>query len=104
MRSRLDKEAILAYLKELKPDLKSEGISKIGLFGSFADEKADIASDVDIVICTTDEFKKNHPNFQAFIYLDELRKKMQREFGSVIDLCDESGLKNRDVLKGAIYV
>lgn len=104
MRSRLGKEAILAYLKVLKPDLENEGISKIGLFGSFAEGKEDIASDVDIVICTTDTFKKNYPNFQAFIYLDTLRKKIQREFGSAIDICDESGLKNREILKGAIYV
>lgn len=36
------KEPILLYLKELKPKLQKEGITEIGLFGSFTKEEATI--------------------------------------------------------------
>lgn len=44
------KEEILNYLKEIKPKLKEDGITEIGLFGSYAKGTNDIASDIDIVI------------------------------------------------------
>ncbi|TWO19887.1 nucleotidyltransferase domain-containing protein, partial [Campylobacter hyointestinalis] len=37
----LTKEAILAYLSEIKPSLEKDGIQKIGLFGSYAKGYAD---------------------------------------------------------------
>ena len=52
----ITKEQILAYLRELKPQLQKDGIEKIGLFGSYAKDRASIFSDIDIVIATNDEF------------------------------------------------
>ena len=46
----LTKEAILAYLSELKPSLEKDGIQKIGLFGSYAKGYAGEDSDIDIVV------------------------------------------------------
>ena len=37
------KDEILNFLRELKPELESFGIYKIGLFGSYAKDRANIA-------------------------------------------------------------
>ena len=37
------KDEILNYLRELKPELESFGIYKVGLFGSYAKDRANIA-------------------------------------------------------------
>nr|WP_314166072.1 nucleotidyltransferase domain-containing protein [uncultured Campylobacter sp.] len=37
------KDEILNFLRELKPELESFGIYKVGLFGSYAKDRANIA-------------------------------------------------------------
>lgn len=104
----LTKEEILDYLREIKPELEKDGITKIGLFGSYAKDKASIYSDIDITIETTDKFVKNFTGFKALIYLDDLRNKIARHFKTPTDLCDSAGFKDdvkrQKVLKGVIYV
>ncbi|WP_298026474.1 hypothetical protein [uncultured Campylobacter sp.] len=39
----LTKDEILNFLRELKPELESFGICKVGLFGSYAKGRANIA-------------------------------------------------------------
>ncbi len=99
----LSKESILSYLKEIKPKLAKNGIEKIGLFGSFAKDKADLFSDVDIVIKTTDIFIQKHKGIKGFIYLEELRNEIKNNLHRKIDICDESGLKNKNILEEVIY-
>ena len=48
------KEAILHYLKEIKPELEEYGIEKIALFGSFATDEQNVYSDIDIAIVSKD--------------------------------------------------
>ena len=100
----LSKDDILAYLKELKPTLQKEGIEKIGLFGSFAKDSADLLSDIDIVIKTNNTFIKKYKSINAFLYLDKLRENIKKRFNRDVDICDESGLKNKDIIKDSIYV
>lgn len=103
----LNKEDILNYLSLLKEELKKDGITKLGLFGSYAKNKADLASDIDIVICTSEKFLSRFRAFEAVIYLDELRKKIMKKFKIQVDICDEAGLtkeKKEELLKGVIYV
>jgi predicted nucleotidyltransferase len=100
----LDQKTILTYLTEIKPELSRDGIEKIGLFGSFARYEADLLSDVDIVIKTTDSFIEQHQGAAGFIYLDALRQKIEQHLRRRVDLCDESGLKNKKVLEDVIYV
>ncbi|HEH4490153.1 TPA: nucleotidyltransferase domain-containing protein [Campylobacter coli] len=66
----LKKENILKYLSSIKKELNQDGIIEIGLFGSYAKDKADIASDIDIVICSSEKFLKNFRGFEGAIYLD----------------------------------
>ena len=101
------KEPILLYLKELKPKLLKEGITEIGLFGSFAKEEATIYSDIDIFVKTTDEFRKKHLGFKGFSFLEDLRQDIARHFRKEVDLCNIAGFNDErkaKFLKGAIYV
>lgn len=102
------KEPILLYLKELKPSLEKEGISEIGLFGSFAKDEATIYSDIDVFIKTTKAFwDKYESGLECAVFLDDFRLKIAERFNKDVDLCDISGLqddKRADILEGAIYV
>jgi len=99
----MQKENILDYLGAIKRELKKDGIEKIGLFGSFARDNADLYSDIDIVIKTSSSFAKKFRGADSFIFLDGLRKKIERKFQRKVDICDEAGLRNRSVIKDAIY-
>lgn len=101
------KEPILRYLKELKPKLEKEGITEIGLFGSFAKDEATIYSDIDIFIKTTNEFRKKHLGFAGFGFLEDLRQDIAKHFNKEVDLCNIAGFNDErkaKFLKGAIYV
>ena len=99
----MQKENILNYLANIKSELANNGIEKIGLFGSFARDSADLYSDIDIVIKTSSLFAKKFKGVDSFIYLDDLRKKIEKKFQRKVDICDESGLRNRSVIEDAIY-
>ena len=93
----MKREHLLAFLKENKSFFeKKYGVTKLGIFGSYANDKARDDSDVDIAI----EMKREHKyrNFFALqIYLeDHLHRK--------IDLGIESQLKPlvRDAIKDEI--
>lgn len=100
------KEPILLYLKELKPSLQKEGISEIGLFGSFAKDEATIYSDIDIFIRTTKAFREKHRGFAGFSFLADLRRRIAERFNKEVDLCNIAGFdkEKQDIfLDGAIY-
>ncbi len=97
------KESILEYLKTIKMELMENGISEIGLFGSFAKNSADLYSDIDIVIKSSPSFSKKFKGIDSFLFLDDLREKIERKFQRKVDICDASGLKNRSIIEGAIY-
>lgn len=46
----LTKQEILQRLREVKPQLESFGVSKLGLFGSYVCDEATAKSDIDILI------------------------------------------------------
>ncbi|MCF6207537.1 MAG: nucleotidyltransferase domain-containing protein [Sulfurovum sp.] len=87
----IDKEAIISYLRQLKPVLKEKGIDRIGLFGSIAKGTDDLMSDIDIVIRTTPDFVHRFKGIKAFIFLEDLRRDISRQFGRGVDIYDEAG-------------
>ncbi len=101
--NKLSKQQILRYLQTIKNDLNKNGIEKIGLFGSFVKDSSDLFSDVDIVIKTGDDFVKKHRGIEGFLYFDRLKKMLEREFVRKVDICDESGLKDKDVISEVVY-
>ena len=98
------KNDILKYLSDMKSQLKKDGIERVGIFGSFASGKADLLSDIDLVIKTTKRFVNKYQGIKAFLYLEGLRENIKHTFKRDVDICDESGLKNKDIIKDAIYV
>ena len=97
----LDKNEIITFLRSMKPQLKAAGIERIGIFGSVARDEADLLSDIDIMIQTSSKFAQNFEGVKGFIYLDDLRRKIARQFNRKVDICDETGLKKK--LSGVVY-
>ena len=102
----MQKQTILAFLKEIKPQLKDRGIDKIALFGSFARNENNVYSDIDIAI-------QKEPNYlrsrSAYDYFDEikniqqmLRKKLHRN-SDIFDLDSNSSML-KTIQKDLIYV
>jgi len=103
---RATKLNILEYLKEIKSELESDGISKIALFGSFSRNEQNSYSDIDIAIQKESNYL-SHRN--AYDYFDEInkiktliRKKFRRN-SDVFDLESNSSMKS-SILKDIIYV
>ncbi|SQC36409.1 putative nucleotidyltransferase [Helicobacter fennelliae] len=104
---KLTKEIILEYLSSIKEELNQDGIVEIGLFGSYAKDKADLASDIDIVICSSESFLKKFRGFEGAIYLDDLRQRIMKHFKIQVDICDTFSMneeRKKNLLESAIYV
>lgn len=104
----VSQENILNYLKKIKPELRKHGIGKLGLFGSYAKNKADIFSDIDITIeCDDDFVQKNGGGLKAIVFVDKLRENISKYFKLQVDICDTTTMKKEDknsILQGVIYV
>ncbi|MCV6606657.1 MAG: nucleotidyltransferase domain-containing protein [Campylobacterales bacterium] len=102
----MDKNDILHHLKELKPQLESDGILSLGLFGSYARGEEEKDSDIDIILETTDEFKKKFVGWNAFVYMDEnIRNSISSKFSKNVDIFDKNSNSpiKESVLSEAIY-
>ena len=78
---------IIAYLKQNMPLLKERfGVTRIGIFGSFARGEQSSTSDIDMVV----EMEQSRKNIHSFLRLKNfLEREMERE----IDLGFEHSLK-----------
>jgi len=99
----LTKDKIVEILKENHPYLAANfGVSKIGLFGSYAKGQPEETSDIDLVV----EFQ--HPiGFRFFELVDYL----ENLFGHKVDLLTPAGLQNirrervaKSISESIIYV
>ena len=105
-RTEMQKEDILGYLAEIKSDLKQKGIERIALFGSFAKNKADSFSDIDIAIQLQEGYLKKHDVWEYFDLIDAIRKMLVLKFSRKVDVFDldaASEIKNR-ITGDIIYV
>ena len=103
------KSEILNFLSSQKERLFLIGVTKLGLFGSYAKGKEDAFSDIDIVIET--DAKKMVKNlgspFLVLTFLDDFRKNVSDKFGVLVDICDTTSMSaqtKEELVKGAIYV
>ncbi len=96
------KKDILDFLKQNRMYLSNNyHVSKIALFGSFARNKQNDDSDVDILIDIKDDAKNIHELKLS------LKKYLSNAFGRKVDLAREKYLKpyaKKYILKDAIYV
>jgi predicted nucleotidyltransferase len=97
----MTKTFILEFLLKHKTEyLEKYGVTKIGLFGSYAREESKKSSDVDIAIEMLDEKKSLHTFFS-------LKRELENAFHTKVDLGIESSLKpiaRERILKEIIYV
>lgn len=98
----LKTEHILSYLREKKGDFFSDyQLSKMGLFGSFAEHEETDVSDIDIIV----EFKPNTQNLSEL--KSDLKEKLSSHFNRKVDICREKYIKpyyKAAIIKSAIYV
>lgn len=96
------KNEILNYLKEHKNEFEKKfGISKIGLFGSFARDEATNSSDIDILVEIKNDTIDIH---EKKLQLKEL---IEKAFNKKVDIAREKYLKKfvkDEILKEVCYV
>jgi len=97
----MTKSFVLDFLKQHKSEyLKKYGVTKIGLFGSYAREESKETSDIDIAIEMLDEKKSLHTFFS-------FKRELEKAFNVKVDLGIESALKpiaKERISKEIIYV
>jgi uncharacterized protein len=99
----LEKDKIIQLIQESQPYLASEfGVSRIGLFGSYANGKANANSDIDLVI----EFEQP----LGFRFL-ELVEYLENLLGQEVDVLTPAGIQNirveqvaKNISESIVYV
>ena len=80
-------EEILTYLKSNKALLYDRfGVTRIGIFGSFAEDDQTASSDIDVVV----EFEEAKKNIHFFL---QLKRFLEKELSRKVDLGFEHALK-----------
>ena len=91
-------EEIVKYLRANKEFLRGNfGVTRFGIFGSFATQTQRISSDIDLVV----EFEKGRKNIHTFL---GLKRFLEKEFARKVDMGFEHSLKPlvRENIKGGI--
>jgi len=102
----MNKDIILAKLKELKPKFNEEGFIIKGLFGSYSRDEATKDSDIDILVEATPQFATTY-GFQAVSRINEIKKELSDIFKINVDLADSSGMgktAQKFIINRTLYV
>ena len=103
---KLTKEKILHYLKEIKPELEIYGIEQVALFGSFATNKQNVYSDIDIALKKKSGFFKDYSAYDYFELVSKLKTNIRFALHKNSDVFDlDSSSEFADAIKKElIYV
>lgn len=96
----MDGKDIISFLDKHKEELEKYGVKNIGLFGSYAKNKNDENSDIDILV----EFKEGNKTFDNYM---DLKFYLEDTFNKKIDLVIDENIKKElrdDILGSARYV
>jgi len=102
----MNRDTILTFLKELRTDPRHAMFKKIGLFGSYAKDKADDYSDIDIAVQIDKRYFETHDVWDYFDAIEMIKKRIFHQFhrkSDVFDIESTSSLKEQ-ILKDVIYV
>jgi len=105
----MNTEDVLNTLRQLKPVLKKEGITLLGVFGSYARGDYTAQSDVDILYDIDDpkKFAQKFGGFAAFSHLEKLRDMIADTLNRKVDFVARRGLNSvgeKYILKDMLYV
>ena len=96
-----DTAEIVKYLRTNKETLRdSFGVTRLGIFGSFASQTQSVSSDIDLVV----EFEKGRKNIHTFL---GLKRFLEKAFDRKIDMGFEHSLKpivRKNIRGGILYV
>ncbi|MEA3553324.1 MAG: nucleotidyltransferase domain-containing protein [Campylobacterota bacterium] len=97
------KSEILNQLKQLKPIYQKEGLTLLGLFGSYAKNTQTKYSDIDIAYkLDYEKFSKKYKGgFAKLLRIDDIKKELQDILKTKIDFVPDS---NKTIMKDLIYV
>ena len=93
-----DTEEIIEYLRVNKEVLRAKfGVTRLGIFGSFARNRQRMSSDIDLVV----EFEKGRKNIHSFL---ALKRFLEKEFARKVDIGFEHSLKPvvRENIRGRV--
>lgn len=97
----INQNIIIDYLKRHKTDFNTKySIEKIGIFGSFANNRNDQSSDIDVVYETS---SKDLTFSQLIALEDELKNQFEREI-DLVNFKYMNPLIKRKAIKDIIYV
>lgn len=89
----MNREQILATLRNSESQLKAAGVLSVSLFGSAARGDATDDSDIDIVVRLAENFSSG--GFDYFSRLEELEQQLSRLLGCKVDVVEEPSNKQR---------
>jgi predicted nucleotidyltransferase len=81
----MDRDTVIATLKDHEAELKALGIVRLSLFGSTARDEASGSSDVDVAV----EMKPGPRGFARLERLDAVRDRLAAILGTSVDLIEE---------------
>lgn len=105
----MDRDSILHTLKQQKAIYKKDGVSIVGLFGSFANDSNHKYSDIDIAYSIDYKLfsKKFSDGFSKIIKLEEIKKELEKIFQKKIDFVSLNSANEefiKHIKKELIYV
>lgn len=89
----MDKDAVIAKLREHRDELVADGILSLSLFGSVARGEATEQSDVDVVVTLDDDIVGRGLDY--FSSLARLQQKLEIILGKPVDIASEPIQKPR---------
>jgi uncharacterized protein len=88
----MNRDQVIATLREHEPELKAAGVVSVSLFGSTARGEAE-PGDVDIAVRLAKSF--SHGGFDYFGRLEDLQNKLAQLLGCKVDVVEEPVRKER---------
>ena len=92
----MTQQELIEKLQHLKPVLKKDGITLIGIFGSYARNEQTAQSDVDILydIDNPKAFAKRFDGLGAFTRIEALKKMIAQHLNTKVDFVAKKGLNS----------
>lgn len=99
----MTKIEILKTLQSLKSKYEQEGLSLIGLFGSYAKETYTKHSDIDIAYrIDYNKFSKKYKDgFSKILRIDSIKEELESKFHTKVDLVPDT---NKKIFTGMINI
>lgn len=87
-------ERLISAIRESKEKLQNEGVTILGIFGSYARGDFTQESDIDILyeIPNPEEFARRNGGFGAFTKIEEIKESLGKTLGKKVDLTAKSSL------------